>query len=141
MRKVVLALALMIGLNGFSQRRPQHHEMRGLEKMTVEQVATLHTKKMTLALELNETQQEQIFKINVAQAEFRKAKMDQRPDKDKGQLSGDALFELQNERLDHQLAYQQQLKEILTIEQYEQWKKTNHDRMKKRMTHRAARKG
>lgn len=42
--------------------------------MTAEQMATLQTKHMTLALDLTEDQQNQIYKINLEKAQFGKEK-------------------------------------------------------------------
>ena len=130
MKKIILALALVMGFSGIAQQNRHHSKKQVLKELSAEQVATLHTKKMTLALDLDESQQQQLFDINVAEAEYRKSKMAAREKRD-GKSSADELFELQNERLDRQIAHQQQLKEILTDEQFQVWKKLNlHRKMK-----------
>ena len=64
MKKVFVTAVLLIGLMGYSQR--SHHfdsDQRGMKDMSPEQIATLKTKKMTLALDLNESQKKEIQKI------------------------------------------------------------------------------
>ncbi|MAU26927.1 MAG: hypothetical protein CMH48_06855 [Muricauda sp.] len=140
MRKVLITMALLAGLTGFAQRHGHHqHQGAALKDMTPEQVATLQTKKMALALDLTQQQQQQVMEIHLKEATERKKKMEERKSKkeqrEKQRPSADERFEMANARLEKQLAHQAKMKEILTDEQYLQWKKMNHRRHhgKKRM--------
>ena len=126
--KVLVASTLLIGTMALAQRdahRGQRGEFR--QDLTVEQLATLKTKKMTLALDLNKKQQEAIFEFNMANAQFRKEKMEERKaNKTSGERSrptSEERYSMENARLDRMIAQQQELKKILTDEQFDQWKK------------------
>ena len=126
--KMLLTIALLTSVMAFAQKR-EHRGERGKyhQDLTLEQLVTLKTKKMTLALELTKKQQKQIFEFNLANAEFRKEKMAERKSKKaSGELtrpSTEERFEMENARLDRMIAQQEELKEILTEGQYDQWKK------------------
>ncbi len=100
---------------------------------TPEQIAELQTKKMAIALELTNTQQEQIFELAKRKATLRKEKIAEikalkAADKE---VSSDAIFELKKARLDAQLAHQMEMKEILNEQQYDTWKKARNRRVYK----------
>lgn len=130
MKKInfTLLIALLTGLMTFAQRGGPHQSRASFYKeLSVEQMATLKTKKMTLALDLTEKQQEEIFEFNVANAEFRKEKMAERKaNKENGERSRpttEERYSMENARLDRMIAQQEELKKILTDEQFDQWKK------------------
>jgi hypothetical protein len=133
MKKLLMAILIMAGISAMAQdhnRKGNRDEMRDL---TPEQVATLQTKKMTLALDLNESQQAKIKTILTEDAKARKSKMDARKlKKEEGEkkLSADEKYAMQNERLDHQIARKKEIKSILNQEQFEKWEKMGK-RMKK----------
>ncbi len=119
---------MLASMSSFAQGRGDSHRQReGREQMTPEQAATLQTKKMALALDLSDKQQQQIFEINLANAEFRKAKREERKankaSDDYERPTQEQRFEKENEMLDRRIAHQQELKKILTEDQYAQWKK------------------
>ena len=108
----------------------QDHNMKGkrgnMKDLSPEQAATLQTKKMTLALDLNESQQSKIKTILTEDATARKAKMEERKankEDVKKVLTADEKYAMQNERLDHQIARKEQMKSILNTDQYEKWVK------------------
>ncbi len=135
-------MALLAGLTGFAQRHG-HERHRGVavKEMTPEQVATLKTKKMALALDLTAEQQQKVKAIHLENAELRKNKIEERKDKkeqgERKKLTADERFAIENARLDRQLAQQAKMKEILTDAQYLQWKKISllkhHGKKKMRM--------
>lgn len=112
-----------------AQEKHRRHGPRGAfhKDLSVEQLATLKTKKMTLALDLSEKQQREIFEFNKASAEFRKTKMAERKAKkgtgERTRPTTDEQYAMENTKLDHMIAQQQELKKILTDEQFDQWKK------------------
>ncbi|MDX1364435.1 MAG: DUF4890 domain-containing protein [Arenibacter latericius] len=132
MKKLIFTVLLMIGFTAFAQ----NDHRKGMMDMSPEQVATLQTKKMTLALGLNDAQQAQIQKLNVENATLRMEKMkEMRAKKESGEmkkLTSEERYALRSERLDHQIAQNQQLQKILTKDQFEKWESLKADRMHKR---------
>lgn len=126
MKKILMALLIMATISVTAQ----DHNMKGkrgdMKDLSPEQAATLQTKKMTLALDLNESQQSKIKTILTEDATARKAKMEERrANKEEGKkvLTADEKYAMQNERLDHQIARKEQMKSILNTDQYEKWVK------------------
>jgi hypothetical protein len=128
MKNLILTMALLLSLTAIAQSGKRDHErQRAAHDMTAEQLATLKTKKMALALELTSKQQQEVLKINLEEAEFRKSKMAERKEKgEREKLTTDEKFEMQNAILDRKIAQQEKLKEILTDEQFDLWKKARH---------------
>ncbi|WP_411032389.1 hypothetical protein [Spongiimicrobium sp. 3-5] len=142
MKKVVLVVMLCVGVTALAQKeKGREHHRNAFKDMSPEQVATLHTKKMTLALDLNETQQQQIQQLNLENAISRKAKIEERKalkEKNENQKpTTDERFEMLNLRLDDKIAHQQKVKQILSEKQYDQWKRMQH---KKGMRHKGLKK-
>lgn len=128
MKQLAVAMALLVSLGVLAQG--QHGP--GMRKdpkmdMTAEQMATLKTKKMTLALDLTKAQQQKVMSINLEEAEFKKAKWDEmkvlRENGERKMPTTEERFEMQNARLDHQIAHQEKMREVLNDEQYQTWKK------------------
>lgn len=133
MKNLVVVMALMVVSMGFSQRGAhQQHRKQLKADLTAEQMATLESKKMALVLDLTDEQLEQVQVIQLENAKHRKAIMAERKARKEGDSfqkpTAEELFERQNEMLDRKLAVQAQMKDILTDEQYLQWKKLNHRR-------------
>lgn len=113
----------------------QDHNMKGkrgdMKDLSPDQVASLQTKKMTLALDLNESQQAKVKTILTKDATARKAKMEERKaSKDEGKkiMTSEEKYAKQNERLDHQISRKKEMKSILTADQFEKWEKMNHNK-------------
>lgn len=141
---------LLVMLTTVSMAAQRHHGpiMRKGPKMdmTAEQMATLQTKHMTLALDLTENQKDQVYKINLEKAQFRKEKWAEiKAAKESGEWekpTPEERFEMENARLDRQIAMQEKMRTILDTEQYETWKKfSNRKKMhgKKKMQERRRR--
>ncbi len=140
MKKVLITMALLAGLTGFAQHKGHHGPKKeAFNEMTVEQIATLKTKKMALALDLTEAQQQQVMELVLENVELRKAKMAEREEmKEKGERTkptAEERYAMENARLDRMMAHQEQMKQILNDEQYDLWKKISlkkHMHSKKR---------
>ncbi len=132
MKKVVLAAMLLIGFTAMAQPSSSRERgaRTGMQDMTPEQMATLQTKKMTLALDLTERQQEQIKAIQLENAKLRKTKMEERKaQKETGEAkkpTSEERYALSNSRLDRQIAQKAEMKKILSDTQYEKWEKMQH---------------
>lgn len=118
MKKLILAIALVMTTLTFAQDRKQERE-----KLTPEQQCELHVKKMTLDLDLDAQQQKEVKTIFLEQAKKREAKMaEMKAKREKGEKpSADERFEMKNEMLDNQIEMKAKMKKILKPEQYKKW--------------------
>lgn len=126
MKKTLMAILVMATISVTAQDHNMKGKRGNMKDLSPEQAATLQTKKMTLALDLNESQQSKIKTILTEDATARKAKMEERKaNKEDGKkvLTADEKYAMQNERLDHQIARKEQMKSILNTDQYEKWVK------------------
>lgn len=132
MKKVVLATMLLIGFTAIAQPSSSRERgaRNGMQDLTPEQVATLQTKKMTLALDLTIGQQERIKAIQLENAKLRKTKMEEhKAQKETGEakkMTSEERFAMSNARLDRKIAQKAELKKILSDTQYEKWEKAQH---------------
>jgi len=133
---VVIAIAFLT-LNATAQdrrqeRKGQDHRKEIMKDMTPEEVANLKTKKLTLKLDLTEKQQRQVETILLKQSVERQKKREAHQNREeKEKPSKEEFLEMKNERLDNQIELKQKMKDILTDEQYAEFKK-----MKPRKHHR-----
>ncbi len=134
MKKLVLIALALITLQATAQDRkrehaPENRKERGKQMMqfSPEEVAKIQTKKITLHLDLNESQQAKIHKINLENATKRKAMMEARKTKKENSStkrpSKDERLQMMNIKLDHQIAMKAKMKKILNDEQYAKWEK------------------
>jgi len=107
--------------NKDADRREQRKEMK--ENFTAEQKAELRAKKMTLALDLNQSQQEKIKKVFLEM----EATKPQRPQNWK-EMTDTQKFEAKNTMLDSRIAMKKEMKNILTEEQFTKWEKQQQHR-------------
>ncbi len=126
---MILALAFL-SLNAFAQDQkddaPRHDrgpKERPMHDFTPEQMATLQTKKMTLALDLSDAQQKDIYNLNLNQAKARKTQRETfKANKEKGvKLTENDKYDHMIARLDAQIAYKSKMKSILKSDQYSAW--------------------
>ena len=96
--------------------------------ISAEEMATLQTKRLTLALDLTKSQQTKIQEINLENATKRKEMMAKHKAKKE---SGDAKkptdkerLAMANARLDHKIAMKAKMKDILNEEQFAKWGKS-----------------
>ena len=125
MKKLILAIALVMTTLTFAQDRKQ-----GREKLTPEQQTELQVKKMTLELDLDEKQQKEIKTILVEQSKKRETKLaEMKAKKEKGEKpTADERFAMKNEMLDNQIAMKARMKKILKPEQFTKWEEKQADR-------------
>ena len=121
-------MTLLLGISSFAQQQPQvkllepkkhfNENMEKMKEMSPEQEATLWTKKMTLELDLNETQQDQMYALILEKAKTRDQRLDKLP---KERHNKDQIFKMEVDRLDQKIAMKKALKSILTKKQFERW--------------------
>ena len=112
MKKLVFILLLSVSFMADAQRPTPPDQ-----GLTTAQKAMLKTKKMTLQLVLTETQSKAIYPLLLGQMEQReafKAASATAPKTDR--------FEKINQRLDAQIAFQNDMKAILDDTQFEHWR-------------------
>ncbi|MEZ2415740.1 hypothetical protein ACA086_12300 [Muriicola sp. E247] len=132
MKKILIAMFIIASMSAVAQEGHRHGPRHAEDPLTPEQMATLQTKKMTLALDLTEKQQEQIQEFHLENNKLRREKMESRKedraDSPRKELSAEEKFAMQNERLDRMIASKEKLKSILNQEQFEKWEKMMHHR-------------
>lgn len=132
-------MVLIAGFSGMAQKGPHRGDRGAMNDLTAEQVATLQTKKMTLALDLNTSQQKAIQELHLENVQLRKEKMEniraEKASEERGKPSPEKRFAMQNERLDRMILIKGKMKQILSPEQYEKWQKAHHHK-KMRKEHR-----
>ena len=121
MKRKIIVLLLVLPLSIIAQDRHPEPE----ERMTPKQASILQAKEMRLKMELNDLQE-----ISIQKA-FEKH-LKGRPSRPKNLklLSNDEKFELRLAHLEHMQLLQDNLKVILTPEQYEAWKKSQKKSLK-----------
>ncbi len=137
MKKLILIAVAFLALQATAQQQKKgdrSHRERGEKMMNLsaEEMSTLQTKKMTLHLDLNESQQKKIYKINLENAKVRKAYIEKRKAaKENGATekpSKEERLEMTNKTLDHKIATKRKMKDILNEEQYAKWEKSQAKR-------------
>jgi protein CpxP len=132
--KRLFALALLIvGTTIIAQERNRKHQGNEMEQFTPEQKSQLMLKKMTLELDLNDSQQKEMSAIisnNVAKKEAHKSEM--KAMKEKGvKLTNDERFAMHMKMLDEQIATKKRMEKILNAKQFEKWTSLKEDRQEK----------
>ena len=123
MKKVLILAIALISIGTMAQEKGKSERAA----LSAEQMATMETKRMTLALDLSKDQQTQVQAIQLEKAEMRKSKMEERKagrkTKAEEKPTADERYAMQTERLDQQIAFKAEMKKILSVEQYERWEK------------------
>lgn len=134
MKKLLMAILVMAGLSAMAQGNEGNVKREAMKDLTPDQIATLQTKKMALALDLNASQQSKMKSMLTEDAKTRKEKMEnyKKRREDGTRMTTDEKFAMQNERLDFEIERKKEMKALLTSEQYEKWEKMKH---KRRMHH------
>ena len=94
---------------------------------------------MTLDLDLNAKQQEQMKQIIAEQSSKREA-MKAKQKENKQKPTADELFAMKNKMLDEQIVMKNKMKTILSPEQFEKWNSMKEKHQEKRRHHSGERK-
>jgi protein CpxP len=140
MKKLIIASLLFIGISSYAQDKKGTQKRMNravMEKFSPEQQNQLMLKKMTLELDLNGKQQEQIGQIISEQSKEREVMMQNHKEmrEDNKKPTTDDRFEMKSKMLDKQIAMRDKMKKILSPEQFEKWhkmKKNHHGKNDKR---------
>ena len=141
MKKIasILVFVLAFTLSTEAQKKRDHKR----PQLTVEQYTDLTIKKMTLALDLSERQQNQVKPLIALKMTERKEFMEKRKEarKENKKPTSDEIFAMKNKMLDNRIAMKKNMKEILNKEQFEKFEKMNKKRkMKGKMMKKKGRK-
>jgi hypothetical protein len=130
MKKIVSILILVFAFTLTIQAQKKRKEQG--PKLTVEKHVDFVVKKMTLALDLSEKQQNQIKPLVNVQAASKKAAMLQRKENrsEKKRPSSDEIREMRSKQLDRKIAFKNKMKDILNKEQFEKFEKMKKGRKK-----------
>jgi|SRR5690606_17690213 len=128
MKTWILAVMMAVGISTYAQHGKERHT-----QFTPEQSAELQAKKMTLALDLTEKQQNDLQKVfterNKKAEQFKtQAKNNREAGK---KLTRDEKFAMQNRMLDEKIAMKAEMKKILNAEQYAKWEKMKKHKKQK----------
>lgn len=119
----MFAAIMLLSVVTFAQEKEKKDDrkarMSQTEKLTPEQHAELKVKKMTLELDLNQKQQQEIKTLFLENAKKREAKKEEwkKAKAENKKPTADERYKAQNDRLDGQIALKTELKKILTPEQ------------------------
>ena len=139
MKRLSIVLIVLICTTGFAQSHQdeKRNHRKEIKKdrldLSPEEVAELTTKKLTLALDLNESQEKDVQRISLEQANLRKETHQNRKTGEK--LSKEDRFKTQIARLDRKIAHKKQMKSILNEDQYKKWEMINTVKKKGKRKH------
>ena len=109
--------------NKNSKKKEQRKEMKA--NFTPEQKAELKTKKMTLALNLDESQQQKVKLLILENENTRPEHSEKR-----SEMTDAQKFEAKSSMLDRRIAMKKELKKILTEAQITKWENSNKHKRK-----------
>ncbi|MEO9954094.1 hypothetical protein [Nonlabens sp.] len=113
MKKILFLLAILsVGITQANN---------GKKDRTPEQIASIQSKKMTLALDLDAKQQTQVEKLLLVEAKDRKSNKMNREDRQK--LTEEQKFTKSEAALEKKIAMKREMKSILNADQYAKWEK------------------
>jgi hypothetical protein len=134
MKKLIVIALLSLSISGVAQEKKNRiNEDR--PQLTAEQQNELQVKKLTLELDLSAQQQKEIANI-VAKKQLKREAMRTELKSKKAEdkkLTSDEKFVLKRNMLDEQIAHKNEMKKVLTAEQYEKWEKMSKNKMRKGM--------
>ena len=138
MKSILIILVLFSSLSVFAQQPPlqidservkrPNNRIQAMKGLTLEQEATLWVKKMTLELDLNQNQQDQIYALILGKTKKVKLRMENKP---KERPSKEEIYNMHISRLDEAIAMKENLKKILNDEQFAQWELMKNKRSSK----------
>jgi hypothetical protein len=137
---LLLVFAFTLTTNAQRQKKQMNQKR---DNLTLEQRVTLGVKKMTLALDLSEKQQNQIKPLISAQATGKKeAMLKRKENRDaKKRPTSDEIYAMKSKQLDNQIAFKNKMKNILNKDQFEKFEKMQKGRKRMAMNKMKGKKG
>ncbi|RMA57674.1 hypothetical protein [Ulvibacter antarcticus] len=137
MKKLMTVALLLLFIGTYAQERRADKKENKSEMQdnrpdfTPEQKAELATKKMTLHLDLTESQQVTVNKLMLDQAKNRGSHAENR--EKRKDMTDAERFELKSKLMDEKIAFKKEMKSVLNDEQYQKWEKSKQNRRKGKM--------
>ncbi len=130
MKKSILLSALfLLSIVSFAQKQGPG---KAWSNFSPEQHATLQSKQLSLQLGLSEKQQKDVYNLLLKNAEEReKYREEMKTKREAGNPGDEEMFNRKNQRLDHQLAMQKEMKKILDDKQFEKYLELQKERQQK----------
>ena len=130
MKKLIVVACFLISLTNYAQEMKSEHPKSEKQQMSPDQKNELALKKMTLALDLNASQQKDMGSIiseMSAKRESQRASM--KAMREKGEKpTADQKYEMKNKMLDEQATMKSRVQKILTTVQYEKWEQMKQEK-------------
>ena len=101
-------------------KRP-NHRMQSIKKLNPEQAAKLWAKKMTLDLDLNQIQEDQMYALILEKTNKMKERMENKPKK---RPSKNEIYQIELDKLNEEITMKKRVKNILSEKQYALWGKS-----------------
>ncbi|MCF6213668.1 MAG: hypothetical protein L3J45_06540 [Flavobacteriaceae bacterium] len=129
MKKTIILLVVLISMSTYAQHEFQNNQRHSKNNFTSEQNATLKSKKMALHLDLNSQQQKEIYGLILKQEKKRDKLRKERQSLKEGKMkiTPEKRFKMINKGLNAKLAFQSELRDILSPKQYENWKRDKRE--------------
>jgi len=114
-----LFLTAMLVIAGMAVAQPGNKEGKDQpQNRNLEQVASLTAKRLTLALDLTDQQQNAVYDLTLQELKARKERPTRKAIND---MSTDQKSELRFQRLDRRIAVKRKMNTILNADQYSKW--------------------
>ncbi|MGJ8685453.1 MAG: hypothetical protein ACSHWW_12560 [Nonlabens sp.] len=124
MKKLIVIIALLAMTVAQAQEGRKGDRGERMKDVSPQEMATFQSKKMTLALDLSDKQEKEVFQVLLKGAEKRKANKMSREDHEK--LTDDQKKAAKIAMMDEKIAMKRAMKKILNDEQYAKWEKMMH---------------
>jgi len=126
MKKLILLALVFITIQVTAQKENKnHHGKKIYEQFDAKDIAQIKTKKLTLRLDLDKSQQQKVEAIFFEEAKNRKSKIAERKaKKNSGEIktpTKEERLDRINKMLDHKIELKAKMKNVLSKEQYEKW--------------------
>lgn len=123
MKQWILAGLLLFGLSATAQRMHREgHNRQQMQELSAEEMATLQSKQMTLALDLSSAQEQQLQKLLAKRNADRRALREAHQKDTAAMADPQKRYQRMSERLDREIAFRRELRTVLGDASYEQWK-------------------
>lgn len=104
-------------------REKKEHRKELRENLTPEQRSELHSKKMTLDLDLTDLQQKKLKQLFLDLGKDKPTDSENKKD-----MTPEAKYAFKNAQMDRRIAMKREVKKILSPEQFEKWEKGASER-------------
>ena len=124
MKNTLMILIALVSFTMSAQNKigeDKQFRQESKKNFTPEQKAELHSKKLTLELDLTDSQQKEIYQVLL------KHKKEKSTYSKKGkEISSEEKYEAKKAAMNQRIALKREFKNVLTKEQYEKWERKKH---------------